>query len=59
MQVSIDNSRFDNNAIGVSALDFTYFSVTNSQAFGQQPGWLSGPGEWRQRGDEHGQLDRG
>ncbi len=42
VQVSIDNSRFDNNAIGVSALDFTYFSVTRSQALGNsQVGFLA------------------
>lgn len=42
VQVSIDNSRFDNNAFGVSALDFTYFSVTNSEASGNsQVGFLA------------------
>ncbi len=42
VQVSIDSSRFDNNAVGVSALDFTYFSVTNSEAFGNsQVGFLA------------------
>jgi hypothetical protein len=42
VQVSIDNSRFDNNAFGVSALDFTFFSVTNSEASGNsQVGFLA------------------
>jgi hypothetical protein len=42
VQVSVDNSRFDNNAFGVSALDFTYFSVTNSEASGNaQVGFLA------------------
>jgi hypothetical protein len=33
-QVTIDNSRFDQNANGVSALDYTRFSIRNSQAAG-------------------------
>jgi hypothetical protein len=42
VQVSIYNSRFDNNAFGVSALDFTFFSVTNSEASGNgQVGFLA------------------
>ena len=42
VQVSIDNSRFDNNSVGVSALDFSFFSVTRSQASGNsQVGFLA------------------
>ena len=42
VHVSIDSSRFDNNAVGVSALDFSFFSVTNSQASGNnQVGFLA------------------
>jgi hypothetical protein len=42
VQVSIDKSRFDNNSVGVSALDFTSFSVSNSQALGNsQVGFLA------------------
>ena len=42
VQVSIDRSRFDNNSVGVAGLDFTYFAVTNSEAFGNsQVGFLA------------------
>jgi hypothetical protein len=42
VQVSIDHSRFDNNSVGVSALDFSSFSVSNSQALGNsQVGFLA------------------
>jgi len=34
VQVTIDNSRFDNNAVGVSAQDFSWFSIRNSEAGG-------------------------
>jgi hypothetical protein len=41
-QVSIDNSHFDNNATGVAALDYTRFSIRNSQAGGNtQFGFLA------------------
>ena len=42
VQVTIDNSRFDNNAVGVSAQDFSWFSIRNSQAGGNsQVGFLA------------------
>ncbi len=42
VQVSIDNSRFNHNTVGVSALDFSFLSVTRSQAFGNsQVGFLA------------------
>jgi hypothetical protein len=42
VQVSIDNSRFDNNVTGVSAQDFTRFSIRNSDASGNsQVGFLA------------------
>jgi hypothetical protein len=34
VQVTIDNSRFDNNAVGVSAQDFSWFAIRNSEAGG-------------------------
>ena len=42
VQVTIDGSRFDNNSVGVSALDFSWFSIRNSQASGNsQVGFLA------------------
>jgi hypothetical protein len=42
VQVTIDNSRFDNNSVGVSALDFSWFAIRNSQAAGNsQVGFLA------------------
>jgi hypothetical protein len=42
VQVSIDGSRFDNNSFGVSAQDFSWFSIRNSQASGNsQVGFLA------------------
>jgi hypothetical protein len=34
VQVTIDGSRFDNNAVGVSAQDFSWFAIRNSVASG-------------------------
>ena len=42
VQVTIDASRFDNNSLGVSAQDFSWFSIRNSQASGNsQVGFLA------------------
>jgi len=42
VQVTVDNSRFDNNSVGVSALDFSWFAIRNSQAAGNsQVGFLA------------------
>ena len=42
VQVTIDNSRFDNNAVGVSAQDFSWFAIRNSAASGNsQVGFLA------------------
>ena len=42
VQVTIENSRFDNNAVGVSAQDFSWFAIRNSQAAGNsQVGFLA------------------
>jgi hypothetical protein len=40
-QVTIDNSRFDGNANGVSALDLYAVLHTKQPGSGQHPGWLS------------------
>ena len=34
VQVTIDNSRFDNNGVGVSAQNFSWFAIRNSEAGG-------------------------
>jgi hypothetical protein len=42
VQVTIDNSRFDNNALGVAAQDFSWFAIRNSEASGNsQVGFLA------------------
>lgn len=44
VQANLDNSRFDNNANGVVALDYTRFSIRNSAASGNSgAGFLANP----------------